>query len=566
MENPFEAGHEELQHTEHLRARRLKVVITVAILLVTMLTTLTGVLAALWGARQSETQRARQQATADVLQNALHATALQDSLDQRRDDVKEVGWRTVDLRARADLVAKTTLPASLAKELRRQATLTDGQHTKLDSALPQQVRDSYDAYVADLHEPQTKSEQDALSEARQSVAWLGKHNSALAVVSMLALALFLLGLALTLSNRATQIGFTVLALVMLVVSGARLAQIGASPVSTVSESCIEHYVAGYTALNASATDAAAAHSFEAATSECPKYPDAWEQLGYARFYQSISADKTTNTTNLAASQQAFQQALNLSPTRSANLYNSLGYIETLNKDYSHARTNLAKALELQPDDPTVLGTQAELTAALGNEAAAENALQQSVKLVATHGPYYRDQYFASLRLDELIFEIHDYALYQRLVPFYDKAREIEASIDIGIGSEPGDAHGATVDHLKVARATGAFGKGGAVTISFQYSGMQNGDHLSVRFYQDSITYELAASEPNILLSDDPNATVPQGVDDVVNLVGTGREPANNFVRPLAPGNQTAEIYLNGVLLATSDAQDFHMPTGTANGG
>lgn len=562
MENPFEAGQEELQHIEHMSASRLKVVITVAILLVTIMTTLTAVMASLWGARESESQRARQQASAEVLSQALHATTRQGALDQQRDDVKEAAWRAVDLRARADLVDQAGLSSSLSSELRRQAGLADALHQKLNAAQPQGARENYDAYTAELRTRQTMAEQRSLDEARVSVAWLDKHNSALAVVSILALSLFLLGLALTLSNRATQLAFTALSIVMLLISGARLGQIAARPVATVSEHCMESYVEGAVANNGFRV-AAATDALDRATAACPKYSDAWEQLGYARFYKSISADKKVNTTNLEASQQAFQKALDLAPEKSANLYNALGYVQTLNADYADARTNLDKALALTPGEPTVLGSLAELSAATGDESTAEAQLQTALGKVAPFGSYYRDSYFGSLRLDELIFEIHDYGLYQKLIPFYDKVREAEASIQLGLGTHPGDAHGATVTRLKVARASGAIGKGGAVTISFHYAGLRDGDHLSVRIYQDGVTYELAASEPNILVSQDTSQTPPPGVDDVVNLVGTGREPANNFVRPLAAGNQTVELYVNGVLVARSDG--FTMPQGTANG-
>ncbi len=63
MENPLEAAHEEIQHAEHMTRARLKVVVTVTVLAVTLLTTLAGVLAAVWSAKQTEVAAARSRPT-----------------------------------------------------------------------------------------------------------------------------------------------------------------------------------------------------------------------------------------------------------------------------------------------------------------------------------------------------------------------------------------------------------------------------------------------------------------------------------------------------------------------
>ena len=78
-----------------------------------MLTTLAGVMAAIWSAKESESQRARQQATADSLKSSLEATAQQATVDQAIDDVTEAAWRSAFLNVDSLQVTDTTLKTAL---------------------------------------------------------------------------------------------------------------------------------------------------------------------------------------------------------------------------------------------------------------------------------------------------------------------------------------------------------------------------------------------------------------------------------------------------------------------
>ena len=75
VENPLHEAHEQIEQLEEEPESRLKAIITVSILVVTMLTTAAGVLAAIWSAHQSETQRERQQAATSSLQESVTANA-----------------------------------------------------------------------------------------------------------------------------------------------------------------------------------------------------------------------------------------------------------------------------------------------------------------------------------------------------------------------------------------------------------------------------------------------------------------------------------------------------------
>ncbi|HZZ98071.1 MAG TPA: hypothetical protein VFE19_13700 [Jatrophihabitantaceae bacterium] len=523
MENPLSEAHEEIKHLEHVAASRLKVILTVSILIVTMLTTLAGVMAAIWSAKESESQRARQQATADSLKSSLEATAQQAAVDQTIDDVTEAAWRSAFLNVDSLEVTDSTLVTALQTQAK---AATQVQNT-ISASLPKGANGS--SYVAGLRKPALVSAEEAKAEAQASVGWLGKNNSALAVVSMLALSLFLLGLALTISSRAVQVGFTALAIVMTVIAGARLAQIAAKSIVVASDTCIERYGAAVTVANSGKMDDAT-KTLDAVVGDCGGFADAWTALGQVRFDASSAKAR-------GSSQDAFQTALDVSDAKSADLYNNLGYIETVNKDYADAERNLQTAGKLAPENPVVLASRAELAAAKGDSAGADRFLDEALNIVATHGPYFRDQFFfAALRSDERDFASAGITG-STVSDFFRKGREAEASIGALGSITPGDTHGAHITGLILKMSATKLGQYAKfVTIGFTYSNLAVGDHISLRFYANGVTYDPIASIPDTVVSS--NST----------LVGSGVEqPDSHFRLGLSnTGQTTMEVYLNGV--------------------
>jgi tetratricopeptide (TPR) repeat protein len=523
MENPLSEAHEEIKHLEHVSASRLKVVLTISILIVTMLTTLAGVMAAIWSAKESASQRARQQSTADSLKSSLEATAQQSTSDQAIDDSTEALWRSAFLNVDSLQVTDTSLKTALQTQAKSALTV---QKT-IAASLPKGANGS--SYVAGLRKPALVSAELAKADAQASVGWLGKNNSALAVVTTLALSLFLLGLALTISSRAVQIGFTALAIVMTVIAGARLAQIAAESIVLPSDSCIARYGDAVTAAN-SGDMTGATKTLDAVVGDCTSFADAWTALGQVRFDAS-SAKARTGT------QQAFQEALDVSDAKSASLYNNIGYIETVNKDYADADRNLTVAGELAPENPVVLASRAELAAARGDSTGAHKFLDEALDIVATHGPYFRDQFFfAALRTDERDFTSAGITG-RSISDFFLEGREAEASIGALGSITPGDTHGAHITGLILKTSDTELGRVAKfVTIGFTYSDLAVGDHISLRFYANGVTYDPIASIPDTVVSS--NST----------LVGSGVEqPDSHFRLGLSnTGETTMEVYLNGV--------------------
>lgn len=532
MENPLHEAHEQIEHLEEAPESRLKIVITVAILVVTMLTTAAGVLAAIWSAHQSETQRERQQAATKSLEEGLSVNSQLAAVDSAIDDATEAQWRKTFLTVYAMELSDPSLKRALTKQASSAQQVVD----EINARLPKGARDS--SYSDRLNESSQAESQLAAAFARESAGWLEKHNGALAVVSMLALSLFLLGLALTLGNRPTQLGFTGLAIVMTLIAAARLVQIDVSTIKAPTEECIRTAARA----NAFVVDTAykkAEAELESAVGACPSFGEAWSALGQARFYQGVITNSPAVAKQLwPQAQQAYQRALDVADTESGELYNDLAFMQMLNHDYGDAQANLDKAHELAPHSNYVLGSLAELAVARGDAATAERLLREAASHLADAGPYLRNSYFfASLRYDHGYFKQAGITG-AKVDAFFLHAREYEALLDSGSMPTPLSTHGAGISDLVFRKSDSVLGRvAKAVTIGFRYHGLRPGDVISLRFYgyQDS-TYDSVAS-------------LTERVQKGSSLLTDGVEqPDSDFRLTLSyPYETTLEVYLNGVL-------------------
>jgi tetratricopeptide (TPR) repeat protein len=532
VENPLHEANEQIEHLEEAPESRLKVVITVAILVVTMLTTGAGVLAAIWSAHQSETQRERQQAATKSLEEGLTVNSQLASVDSAIDDSTEAQWRRTFL----TVYSMELSDRSLVRDLKRQADAAQKVAGQIDARLPKGARDS--SYSDRLNQDSTTESELAAAYARESAGWLEKHNGALSVVSMLALSLFLLGLALTLGNRPTQIGFTGLAMVMTLIAAARLVQIDGSTIKAPTEDCIRT-AAQANAFVVDTQYKQAEGKLQTALATCPSYGEAWSALGQARFYQGAITNSPAAARQLwPRAQQADQHALDVADTKSGELYNDLAFMQMLNHDYAAAQANLAKARELSPQSNYVLGSLAELAVARGDDTTAERLLREAALRLKDAGPYLRNSYFfASLRDDHGYFKQAGITG-PKVDTFFLHAREYEALLDSGAMSSPLDTHGAGITDLVFRRSRSVLGHvAKAVTIGFRYHGLKPGDVIALRFYgyQDT-TYDTVAS-------------FIQRVDDGSPLLVDGVEkPDSHFRVTLASQYETTlEVYLNGIL-------------------
>lgn len=527
MENPLHEAHEKIEELDERPSSRLRTVITVLILVVTMLTTVAGTLAAIWSARQSETQRERQQKATASLQESLTANAQRQISDTAIDDRSEAYWRKTFLHIYAVEVNDKTL----AQQLQIQSDSAG----KVEQRIGDQIHNE-----ADPTEPSTHSAEDAqfaAALAHESAGWLEKNNEALAVVSMLALALFLLGLALTLGNRATQIGFTALAVVMTVIAGARVVQIQLTPIVAPTDSCVSTTVAATNDIN-SADYKQADAKLGTVLRECPDYGYAWYEAAQASFYRGVVAGPGPVAKAAWKEAQGFyQKAIDMADVKTGELYNDLGAVQLLNRQYAAAAASLDQARQLNADSPFVLATIAELQIAQGNVTAAFDTLRRAVAPLASAGPYLRDTFFfTNMRYDSSYFHTAGIGGV-KVAAFFQRAHDYEAELDRQDMATPFDTHGASIDHIVFRKSKTVFGRlGGAVTFGFSYHGLRAGDVISVRDYAygDS-TFDGVAS-------------FSQTVTDANGLVGDGVvQPDTSYRLSLSYQYlNTLEIYLNGV--------------------
>jgi tetratricopeptide (TPR) repeat protein len=521
MENRLEEVHEHLEHLEHVASRKFKTVITVMVLLVTGAATVAGVLVALWSGHESSAQSARQELAAEAVSADLHANALFAANSEQQDQQTEVGWEAAFLR-----LHKEDVDSATATLIERQAQVADQQRKQGSSITTAQLNDA--------SAKQMIAEQESHAKASEAAEFASKESGALTVISILAVSLFLLGLAPTIPVQLSRWLFVALATVGLLVSGVRLAVVASGSSEVPTSSCIEDYAHSQFA----STYDDEIKELKGVVSACPSFADAYEQLADA---QSGLGTKQ----GFLDAEANYRKALDLRPAYAAILYNNLATAQLFDGHAAAAQDSLDHAIALDPHNEVTLASQAEQRAFSGDSAGANRYLDRALALVATHGSYFRGQYFASLRTDYELTQsmgIHT----ATTDAFYRRVKNAEASLDVYGKPTPGDAHGATVSSITVRKAKGKLGDDGCATFGYQFQGFHAGDHVSVRWYQYGTTFSLAQSE----------------IDGTIDGSGDGGlDPDSGYVVPTTPGSWTVEVYLNGNLLKSAT---FDMPKGSDN--
>ncbi len=333
---------------------------------------------------------------------------------------------------------------------------------------------------------------------------------------------------------------------MTVVAGARLAQIAARDIPKPSSQCIGQYAEGVTEAN---TDfKKGAETLRGVVDACPEYSEAWTALAQVELYLNL------NEKGLADAIENDQKAVDTASAKSAALYNSLGFAQMLDKNYTGARENISRALALEPDNEIFMASQAELTVVQGDAESARRQFDRIVERISDRGSYYLTGYFAALRLDDLFLVIYG-GESDAVKQFYRHVREVEVSLEQLHQPEPKSLHGATITHVIARPSKGMLGKAGCATFAFDFTGFQEGDRLSIRFYQYGVNYEPSAGVADSLITAHPRN------GNNITVMGAGYFKADYRNLPLPSGSQTMEIYLDGHLMAS---KTFDMPKGTAN--
>lgn len=199
-------------------------------------------------------------------------------------------------------------------------------------------------------------------------AWGGKAAKYIAIITVLAAAVFLLGLASSISVEARRI---------LAFSGAGLALLASvwgvtvalADVPRVSERSIDAYVDGFT-INLWAQERAdwvfSERRFTEAIGLDPGYRNAYFGRGVARFQLDLL--DPTGPKGSAGAEADFRKFLEFDD-QSGIAWGNLGAIQFWTGDYEAAHASTVRALEFVPDDPT-FALNLGLLLAIGDDPAA----------------------------------------------------------------------------------------------------------------------------------------------------------------------------------------------------
>ena len=495
---------ERLEHAEHEHHASLRATVTVLILIVTVLTAITGLLAARANRHNAEAQRER----------AVHTVQAQ-----------ELGQRSYELYGQyLDLEAASTAAyqryaiehrlavsggAGNAADLNREADAWDAQNGVFQDAFNKIDLAKEDAAP-------TLPEQEAFSDARAADAWISKEDANIGVAGLFAVCLFLLGLALTVPGRGVKWGFVGIAVLLAVLGLGRALVVNLSSVHRVPDQALEAYHDGTLASYQGDNDKAV-EEYRKAVDADSGYTEGWIALAQAQ-----SGDQTDKTA-LRAAASSYEKAIDLGEDGYV-VHNNLGYVYLLLGDEDKAAQEIDTAHQLEPEEPFVLMSEAEVALVQGDEATAQMWSDRAVEVLAKFDSAFRDQFFALLRSSDRPALQTAGVPADRLQPVFDHLREVEASLDAFDSAEPRDLNGATLTNVGAVYQKDR----GRYEITFDQNNIHEGDITSVRIYNTADeSYSVYSSSPRL---------------DVATAGGSYNYTAHT---PIDQGNYRIELYLNG---------------------
>jgi tetratricopeptide (TPR) repeat protein len=495
---------ERLEHAGHEGRSSLRATVTILILVVTVFTALTGLLAARANRHNAEAQRAR----------AIHTVQAQRA-DQRA--YEEFG-QYLDLEA-----ASTASYRRYAVEHRLARSASGSTATQMnDEADAWNVQNGVfqDAFntidLAKANAASARPEQEAFSDARAADAWISKEDANIGVAGLFAVCLFLLGLGLTVPGHGVKWGFVAIAVLLATIGVGRALVVNASSVHRVPEASLSAYQAG-TLAEFQGNYKKAVTEFAKAVRDDGQYTE-----GYVALAGAQSADQT-DTAQLKAAAASYEKAISLGEDGYL-VHNNLGYAYLILGDRPRAAAEIGVAQRLEPKEPFILLSEAEVALVAGDDAAAQRWRDKAVTVLSTFDSAFRDQFFTQLRAqDRKSLQIAGVAA-NRIDTFFNGLRDIEASLDAYGSAEPRDLNGATLTNLAAVYQKDR----GRFEITFDQNDIHSGDVTSTRIYD--VTTEAYS----------PYSSVPRL--DVATDPGSFNETAHT---PIDAGKWRIELYLNG---------------------
>lgn len=224
----------------------------------------------------------------------------------------------------------------LAEETRKLSPLLQPPYFPESATEPDIARYEVDTYLGNV----TRLNQLFKASAQVKDAWDGKSNAYVVHLTLLAVALFLFGLAVTLGGVATRMMFVTSGSVVALAAVLLAATVWAEPVFDLRNAgnAIEHYASGMSFQHRSLPKQALVE-FQKAMADAPRYLDCLV----------AQAETRRDLSDIAGEARDLENARTLAPDNAAVL-SALAYSYFELKRYSEALTVTEAALQQTPDD------------------------------------------------------------------------------------------------------------------------------------------------------------------------------------------------------------------------
>ncbi len=497
---------ERVEHLEHEQQPRIRTIITILIPVVTVLTALTSLLAARDNGHAAVAQRLR---TTDTI--AAQRTG--------EEAAQQIG-RYNDINAAfADAVRRNTL------ELRDARTIGGTEAEVLRSEAAQWARSArfYHRQTGSFDLPQlysagTLQEQQAFEAGTVAQEWIDREDANIGLAGLFAVALFLLGLTMTLPRNSVKWGFVTVACLLGLIGIVRLALINLPGVHHTPETALVDYSNAILAENSSdASTQTPITDLTSATKLDPEYGQAWVALGEAR---DIAGSGSPSDATAAITD--YQHALSLDQ-KTADVYNNMAYDEILLKRSAQGIADSTAAHDLEPDNPYIDMTLGEAALSSGDMATATHWRSETVSILSGLDSNFRDHFFTTLRSVDIPELSTAGVPTARLAAYFNPLRNVEASLDAFGSPTPRPLDGASLSDVRTAY----YRPRALYLITYQATDVHTGDIVSVRVYNRANEgYSLYSSYPKVPMTSS----------------GSGRL---SIKTPIDRGKYRIEFYLNG---------------------
>lgn len=465
MEDHVNDALEHLRDAEEAPEQTTKARVTVLILVMTILGTITAVLAARADAQAVTTQR-QQEIYALTTQQYQDAEAAYLLTNTESNNLSQLDFE----RAGAWRIEGATSPPRTVQAMRA------GWLRRSEAWNP--VINASDSSYWNTFTAAQKSGELALVDGQVVASLRGKEDGYIGGAAVFAVSLFLVGLILATHQRASRRIFVVTAILLAAFASVRVAIIFSQSTPGMTSRTLTAYANGQTSMN-ELDYGAAAISFKRVVEAREDTPEAW--LGLAESLDEVSFPSRSDLVQAIA---AYQQAI-ADGEGSLVVRNNMASDELFLGRLRAARQNILLALKTRNDVDWSYaeGSLAEINMASGNLPVAYKDLTHAVDRLDKSDTEATEKYFGVLRSDEAYFQQTGMAK-ARWQPFYSRAQEIEASFDALGTAAPGPLGRAAIRGLSVKYHNIGNG-GGIVRFHFAYHGFSKPGIFSLRTYVDS---------------------------------------------------------------------------------